>query len=100
MTRGLFRPETLTPMKRRQRIRVMHLSQGLDMGGQEKLLVEFARHADRDRFDLRFVSLSDRGQLAQDIEDQGWPVVALNQPVGLKPLLVLRLAALFRRWGV
>ena len=27
--------------------RVVHVSFGLDVGGQEKLLVEFARHADR-----------------------------------------------------
>lgn len=79
-----------------QRTRVLHLSQGLDMGGQEKLLVEFARHADRDRFDLRFVSLGAAGVLARDIRDLGWPVTALEQPSGLRPLLVLRLAQLFR----
>lgn len=87
-----------TIMAKRQRIRVVHLTQGLDMGGQEKLLVEFARHADRDRFDLRFVSLSGMGELARDIEALGWPVVALDQAAGLRPLLVLRLAQMFRRW--
>ena len=39
--------------KKRLPYRVVHLSLGLDVGGQEKLLVEFARHADRQRFDLR-----------------------------------------------
>ena len=37
---------------------VVHISFGLDVGGQEKLLVEFARHATRRRFDLEFVSVS------------------------------------------
>jgi glycosyltransferase involved in cell wall biosynthesis len=75
--------------------RVVHISFGLDVGGQEKLLVEFARHADRARFDLMFVSLGGRGELANDLESHGWRVVALEQPHGLKPGLSCRLARLF-----
>jgi glycosyltransferase involved in cell wall biosynthesis len=67
------------------------------VGGQEKLLVEFARHADRDRFDLCFVSLTDRGRLADSIEACGWPVHALHEPAGLRPGIGVRLARLFRR---
>src|SRR3954452_6647797 len=80
------------------RLRVAHVTLGLDVGGQERLLVEFARHADRGRFDLRFVSLSGRGRLADDIEARGWPVAARGEPAGLRPRLVLRLAQLFRGW--
>ncbi len=47
---------------------VVHLTLGLDVGGQEKLLIEFARHADRTRFRLHFVSLTTRGPLARDLE--------------------------------
>ncbi len=82
----------------RRRLRVVHVTLGLDMGGLEKLLVEFARHADRDRHELRFVSLSTRGPLADDVERCGWPVTALEEPDGLRPGLVFRLAGLFRRW--
>lgn len=80
------------------RVRVLHVTQGLDVGGQEKLLVEFARHTDRGTFDLRFVVLGTRGSLTADIESSGWPVVELGQPSGLRPGLVARLARLFRRW--
>lgn len=69
------------------------------MGGLEKLLVEFARHVDRDRFDLHFVSLGGRGVLAKDVEARGWPVTALEEPAGLRPGLVLRLARLLRKLG-
>src|SRR5437588_5772533 len=86
-------------MTTRRRLRVAHVTLGLDMGGQEKLLVEFARHADRRRFELHIVSLGGRGVLADDIEALGWPVTTLNTPTGLHPGLVLRLAWLFRRWG-
>jgi glycosyltransferase involved in cell wall biosynthesis len=76
---------------------VAHVTLGLDVGGQEKLLVEFARLADRARFDLVFVSLTTRGRLTADVEAHGWPVIALEEPDGLRPAMVLRLAWLFRR---
>jgi glycosyltransferase involved in cell wall biosynthesis len=79
------------------RLRVAHVTWGLGTGGSEKLLVEFAHHADRDRFDLCFVSLTDRGRLADQIEELGWPVFALHQPPGLRPSIGVRLAQLFRR---
>jgi glycosyltransferase involved in cell wall biosynthesis len=79
---------------------VVHVALGLEMGGMEKLLVEFARCADRERFVLHFVSLGTRGSLAADIEASGWQVTALNEPPGLRASLVFRLARLFRRWNV
>lgn len=79
------------------RLRVAHVTLGLDVGGQEKLLVEFARHADRGRFDLCFVSLTDRGRLAEAIEAFGWPVLAMNERPGLRPGIGVRLARLLRR---
>jgi glycosyltransferase involved in cell wall biosynthesis len=70
---------------------------GLDVGGQERLLVEFARHADRARFNLVFISLTGRGKLARTIEDLGWPVFALEAGPGLRPRMVCRLVHLLRR---
>jgi glycosyltransferase involved in cell wall biosynthesis len=78
-------------------LRVVHVTLSLDMGGQEKLLVEIARHTDRAALDLHFVSLTTRGVLADDIEACGWPVTALNAPPGVRPRLMLRLARLFRQ---
>ncbi len=80
---------------KKSRLRVAHVTLGLDLGGQEKLLVEFARCADRRRFDLQFVSLGGRGALADDLEAHGWPVAALGEPSGFRPGLASRLARLF-----
>jgi glycosyltransferase involved in cell wall biosynthesis len=82
------------------RIRVMHVALQLDTGGMERLLAEFARHADRDRFELRFLSLGARGRVADDIESHGWSVDAFQAGPGLRPLIVARLARLFRDWRV
>jgi glycosyltransferase involved in cell wall biosynthesis len=78
-------------------LRVAHLTPGLEVGGLEKLLVEFACHADRRKVLLHFISLSTRGQLADDIEACGWPVTALGVASGFRPGLIVRLARLFRR---
>ena len=80
-----------------RRMRVVHVTGCLEIGGQEKLLVEFARHADRPRFALHFVSLGGRGPVARDLEAEGWPVTAFDTPTGLRPSLVVRLARLLRR---
>src|SRR5437763_11535715 len=89
----------LQPRSRARRIRVAHVALQLQTGGMEKLLVEFARHADRDRFDLRFISIGSRGTLADELEACGWAVTALGAPPGLRPALLWRLAGLLRRWG-
>src|SRR3982750_3856863 len=54
----------------------------------------------RDGFELVFVSLTGRGRLAPDLEAQRWPVVTLEEPPGLRPGLILRLARLFRELKV
>jgi glycosyltransferase involved in cell wall biosynthesis len=82
------------------KLRVAHVALQLDVGGMEKLLVEFARHVDRQRMDLQFVCLGKRGIVADEIEACGWPVTALDEPDGLRPGLVVRLARLFWQRGV
>jgi glycosyltransferase involved in cell wall biosynthesis len=80
-----------------ERLRVAHVTLGLDVGGQEKLLVEFARHVDRARFGLTFVSLTGRGRLGDTLESLGCRVIALEELPGLRPGMVWRLRRLFRR---
>ncbi len=77
--------------------RIAHIVLQLATGGMERLLVEFARHADTRHFDLMFISMGPRTPLAEDIEASGWKVITLDEPPGLRPGLVLRLARLFAR---
>ena len=71
-----------TPEPPPGRLRVGHVTQGLDVGGQEKLLVEFARHAEREHFDLHFSRLGTQGPLAEPLQASGWPVTSLETPGG------------------
>lgn len=81
-------------------IRVLHVVSQFNLGEQEQLLVEFARHADRERFDLRFLALGSRSELADAIEACGHSVTALDVRPGLHLSLAARLAWLFHRWNV
>jgi glycosyltransferase involved in cell wall biosynthesis len=77
-------------------IRVVHVAPQLQTGGMERLLVEFARHADRRRFALSFLALGARGPVAEEIESCGWPVTALDARPGVRVSLLYRLGRLFR----
>ena len=77
-------------------LRVVHVSLGTQVGGMEKLLVEFARLTDPQRFGLTFVSLEKSGPVAEEIKSLGYPVMTMNKTPGLKPGLVVRLAKILR----
>lgn len=79
-------------------IRVVHVAQSMTTGGLERLLVEFARHGDRDRFDQLFISLGSRGTVADAIETHGRSVIALHEPEGFRWTLPLKLRKLLRNW--
>src|ERR1051326_659354 len=79
--------------------RVAHVVLQLETGGMERLLVEFARHADRSRFALSFIALGRRGPVAAEIESCGWPVTTLDARPGVRPSVVFRLARLLQDEG-
>lgn len=79
------------------KIRIAHIVGQLGVGGMEKLIVEFARHACRERFELSFVSLGERGIVADEIEQLGWPVETMSAPAGFRPAMIFRMANWLRR---
>lgn len=80
-------------------IRVAHVVESLELGGLEKLVVEFARHADRARFAPMVVTIGPRGLLADEVEALDCPVVSLDRPPGVRSRLgsIARMARIFRR---
>ena len=81
----------------RQRIKVAHIALSFELGGAEKLLVEFARHADRMRFEPSFFALTRDGVIGDQLRSTGCDVTVLNGPEGVRPRLVYRLAKLLRQ---
>ena len=78
------------------KLRLAHVTLGLEVGGQERLLVEMARHADHSRFDWTVIVLGARGLLADAIEATGARITPLNAPPGLRPGIWRQLTRLFR----
>jgi glycosyltransferase involved in cell wall biosynthesis len=78
------------------RLRIAQVTLGLEVGGQERLLVEMARHRDRMRFDWTVIVLGKRGVLADAIEAAGVRVITLGDAGGFRPGLCRQLARLFR----
>ncbi len=79
---------------------VAHVAYSLQTGGMERLLVEYARRADRDEFRLHFYSLTDAGTPAEDIAACGWPIACLGKLSGFRGSVVRRLAKAFQRDGI
>jgi glycosyltransferase involved in cell wall biosynthesis len=68
--------------KTEERIRILHLISGLDMGGAEKMLLWSARYHDRQSFHITVVSLMSGGVLADFIRHEGVEVHEMGQRRG------------------
>jgi glycosyltransferase involved in cell wall biosynthesis len=78
------------------RIRICHVSMTLRTGGLERLLVDFARHANQRRYQLHFVSLTDGGPPAEELRRLDVPVDLMGFPDCGKLGLIRRLSRHFR----
>lgn len=77
-------------------LRVCHVSMCLLTGGLERLLVEFGRHCDRDRFGLNFAALDALGKPAEELSQMGYSVESIVDTSPGKVARVKRLAELFK----
>jgi glycosyltransferase involved in cell wall biosynthesis len=75
---------------------VAEISDGLDRGGKERVIVELARRCNPAAVDIHVVSLGRRGALGELIEDAGRRLHVLDRPDGFSPSLVWRLAQFLR----
>ena len=80
-------------------IRVCHVSMSLQTGGLERLLVDFSRFHDHERFAMQFVGLSGDGQPAKDIRAAGCSVRVLNASVKIRKLRTIAELANMLRAG-
>lgn len=60
-----------------RKLRVCHVSMTLLTGGLERLLVEFGRHRNAERFDCEFLALDQIGTPADDLREMGFEVASV-----------------------
>ena len=78
-------------------IRIVHVISDLDTGGAEMMLAKLVGAMDRARFSSTVISLTDIGQLGEQIESSGVAVHALGMKRGRPDIFALpRLIRLFR----
>jgi glycosyltransferase involved in cell wall biosynthesis len=82
------------------RINIAHVCWQLELGGLERLLVDFARHADRERFSLRCISLNGRGRIADELEALGVEVTSFPETRRPGAIMIGRLVELLARWDI
>jgi len=58
--------------------RVLHVIDSLDLGGAQTLLLDLAKHADRNRFEIHVVCMHGRGVFCEAFEAEGIPVHPLS----------------------
>lgn len=61
-----------------KKVRLLHLITRLPIGGAERLLLGILRNLDDRRFESVVCCIQDRGELAEEAEALGVPVIALN----------------------
>lgn len=83
-----------------QRIRILHVITGLNLGGAESWLLQLVRGLDASRYECRVVSLIPEGVLAEPMRALGVPVESLGMARGVPSLGALRrLSGLIRGWN-
>lgn len=85
-----------SPSPLTNRTRVLHVVPQLEVGGLEGMAIEFAKHTNREAFELLFVCLGERGRPAESIEAQGIKVITLHTAHGLKLSLLKSLLRVIR----
>ncbi len=79
-----------------KKLRVCHVSMCLLTGGLERLLVEFGKNRDGERFETSFVSLDGMGVPAEELRAQGHHVECVADVVTGKFARLRRLTHIFR----
>ena len=81
--------------KTTKKIRVCHVSMCLLTGGLERLLVEFGKNRDGEKFNTSFVALDGMGVPAEELRTQGHHVECVSDVVAGKLARLRRLAHIF-----
>jgi glycosyltransferase involved in cell wall biosynthesis len=85
---GVYRPRIQISLKK---IRVIHLSIGLQWGGAETLMAAIASRLDPARFDVKIIALQGDGPVGQQLRNAGIPVTLLRTGGGWDIRALLRL---------
>ncbi len=70
---------------------ILHIIHSLEVGGAERLVVDFARQTDRDLFNVSICCLDGIGVLGEELKADGFSVISLGRKPGVDWNLIVRL---------
>ena len=79
------------------KINILHVIHSLDVGGAEKLVVEFTKGTNKDMFNVMVCCLDKIGELGEELISNGFDVETLDRRPGIDWRLVFRLRKLLKK---
>ncbi|HUT25496.1 MAG TPA: glycosyltransferase [Sumerlaeia bacterium] len=80
------------------RIRVAHIINDMGVGGAQRQVANLFRAIDRARFDLRLICLAKKGAFGEQLERDGFEVVALGKRGRVHLAMMRHLVRVLREW--
>lgn len=78
--------------------KLIHLITGLNTGGAEMMLYKLLSQIDREKFDIKVISLTDVGPVGEKIKKLEIPVIGLGMKRGVpNPFFLLKLARILKK---
>jgi len=85
----------------KKKIHIMQVTYGMGIGGMERVIMDLCRYVDPDKYRFSIVCTSVRGPLADQMEEEGVPVIYCeNQSRMAKYMRGIELAKIFKRSDV
>ncbi|NIQ13980.1 MAG: glycosyltransferase, partial [Candidatus Dadabacteria bacterium] len=84
-------------MRSTRMIKVIHVIYSLGMGGAERVIVNYAKFLDREKYELIVCALTDGGPYEEDLKVAGVRYFILKKKIGFDILIVFKLIRLFKR---
>ena len=82
-----------------KKIKVLHLVEGLEIGGRENVIASIARGINREEYDLEVWAVAYGGKVADDLVRDGIKVRVLNIATYHNPFNIFKLASLMKKSG-
>jgi sugar transferase (PEP-CTERM/EpsH1 system associated) len=84
-------------MRSGRKIRVVHIIYSLRMGGAERVIVNYAKFYDKEKYELSVCALTEGGPYEDDLKEAGVRYIILNKKIGFDILTILKLIRLLKR---
>ncbi|MYL47157.1 glycosyltransferase [Virgibacillus halodenitrificans] len=74
------------------KVKITHIITGLGMGGAETMLYKLLKHINKEKYEMKVISMMDEGVYGEKIRNLGFEVISLNMKKGILNIKGFRMA--------